>query len=180
MKAPVCGSADTRNFLSNTPEPRGTGLRIFNVQATGRDFPLGVPVAIVNSGRTKTPGCLAHLAVGSASDCSNLVAKEAGANSPGAQQWVMQNVGKSNDGTQLVVIYSAVSGRLVRTGLASLQVSAAAEAHTAASLKYPCPLVFPPLPCRPGRAARSATWAPAPPTATMQRYRSSRWMMPAR
>ena len=111
MKAPACGMADGRPFLSNTSE--STGLRIYNVRTVGLSFPLGAPLALTNAGRAKTPGCPAYLS--SASNCANTaVANAMGATGPGAQQWVLQDAGMSADGTQLVVIYTTVRGRAGR------------------------------------------------------------------
>ena len=115
MKVPACGTPNTRPFLSYKADAF-TGLRVFSVQTTSRSFPIGLPLALVSSGRsTESASCRHHLSLGSASSCANRVATVGFPNSPGARQWVFEHAGKSNDGTQLVKIYSAVSERLVCT-----------------------------------------------------------------
>ena len=164
MKAPACGSRNAKIFLSE--EAEDDGLRIFSVQTTSPGFPgYETPLEIVNAGRTKAPGCPAHLSVGSASKCATTVARVAGEDSPGAQEWVFEDAGKSKDGNRLVFIFSEVSKRLV---------------CVSARCKYICfamLTVFPAPPHRPETAARSATWAPAPPSAKTQRYRSTQRRM---
>ena len=113
MKAPACGTADTRPFLSNANET--TGLRIFSVQTTHPTFPVGKPLALVNAGRTRGAGCPAHLSASSASNCAETAAQHAGATGPGAQQWVLEDAGRSVEGDRLVVISLAVSGWLMCT-----------------------------------------------------------------
>ena len=120
MKAPACGSADLRPVLSNVST--NSGLRIFSLQSSSNAIPLGSPLAIISLGRT-TGACPAHLSVGSASACSNTALQQGGANSPGAQQWVLEDAGKSATGAQLFYIYSAVSGHM-RVVLGGLQFEA--------------------------------------------------------
>ena len=107
MRAPSCGSVDLRPTLSSLSD--GSGLRIFSVQSSSAAIPTSSPLAILSVGRTKD-ACPAHLSVGSASACANGAVRQGGANSPGAQQWVLEDAGKSATGAQLVYIYSAVGG----------------------------------------------------------------------
>ena len=72
---------------------------------------MGKPLAILNIKLTKDE-CPAHLSVATASTCANSAVQVGGANSPGAQQWVLEYAGTNAKGTQLVFIYSAVGGRL--------------------------------------------------------------------
>ena len=114
MKAPPCGTADPMPFLSSIAELNGP--RIFTVQASGAAIPMGSPLAVLSFSRTKG-ACPAYLSLGSASTCSNALAQMGSANSPGAQQWVLEDAGKTSAGAQLVVVYSAVSGWMdVRIG----------------------------------------------------------------
>ena len=106
MKAASCGSADSVPTLTTVAD--NTGLRIFSVQSPTVAFPMGLPRAIVNFGRTKAPSCSAHLSVGSVSACANTVVKVGGLNSPGAQQWVFEDAGKSGTGAQLVFVHLSV------------------------------------------------------------------------
>lgn len=106
MRAPACASGNPWLSLSNANEL--TGLRIFSVQSPTVAFPMGLPRAIVNFGRTKAPSCSAHLSVGSVSACANTVVKVGGLNSPGAQQWVFEDAGKSGTGVQLVFVHLSV------------------------------------------------------------------------
>jgi hypothetical protein len=109
MRAPSCGSVDLRPTLSSLSD--GSGLRIFSVQSSSAAIPTSSPLAILSVGRTKD-ACPAHLSVGSASACANGAVRQGGANSPGAQQWVLEDAGKSAAGAQLVYIYSAVGGHM--------------------------------------------------------------------